>query len=473
MSWNERDIADRNLQFSRDRRLDLHEALRYTVRTQWFAQFASIVAQSMPESRTGRPRVHAPETVAFMIVLCMAMNSQAEADHYLRYGNNWNSYRRLLATSFPDEPLLRPGAPAPTRSVVRHIKHRLGEAEGAKLASIMKSSALLYAAEMGIGVNHGTMLTPSANAGMFGDGVVIRPMTKYKRGDRGLNRRTGEWQQRRFDPDATYYTDGTGKRVYGNEFVQMSARTEAANEVITFGIDPLRKGGSETEASIALNLIRTVKKGLPGMAMVHYDKALRGASVEEVWNMQMMPVIGVYDKTGRTTEQIPLEIVTINGIQVQLVARHGAVSIKGLDGEFIPLTPTKLIYVPNASGSYRVYCDYTVPEGANCDVRLWGGRALQVRLNSHKKSAYVLGEHVRAHAPGSTSWHHLYGNRSLAESVNSWLKKRLGHGSRARSMNQTHQWIDLMIILMLRNDQSLALYKRRTQMARTASPPAA
>jgi hypothetical protein len=40
-------------------------------------------------------------------------------------------------------------------------------------------------------------------------------------------------------------------------------------------------------------------------------------------------------------------------------------------------------------------------------------------------------------------------------------------------MNQTHQWIDLMVMLMLRNDQSLTLYRRRTQLARTASPPAA
>ena len=53
------------------------------------------------------------------------------------------------------------------------------------------------------------------------------------------------------------------------------------------------------------------------------------------------------------------------------------------------------------------------------------------------------------------------------------MKNRLTRGERARSLNQTHQWIDLMIMLMLRNDQSLTLYRRRTQLARTASPPAA
>jgi hypothetical protein len=48
------------------------------------------------------------------------------------------------------------------------------------------------------------------------------------------------------------------------------------------------------------------------------------------------------------------------------------------------------------------------------------------------------------------------------------MKNRLTRGERARSLNQMHQWIDLMIMLMLRNDQSLTLYRRRTQLARTA-----
>ncbi len=153
-------------------------------------------------------------------------------------------------------------------------------------------------------------------------------------------------------------------------------------------------------------------------------------------------------------------------------AHHGGVSIKALDGSFIALTATKLSFVPNARDTFRVYCDYVVPEGANCDTRLWGGTVRQ-RMNSPEKADFVYGEHVRAHAPGSSDWKSLYGNRSHAESVNSWLKNRLTRGERARSLNQTHQWIDLMIMLMLRNEQSLMLYRRRTQLARTASPPAA
>ncbi|MDA3031152.1 MAG: hypothetical protein O3B90_02340 [Actinomycetota bacterium] len=55
----------------------------------------------------------------------------------------------------------------------------------------------------------------------------------------------------------------------------------------------------------------------------------------------------------------------------------------------------------------------------------------------------------------------------------SLMKNDLGRGERARSLNLHHQWIDLMAMLLMRNDQSLVLYRRRTQLARAASPPAA
>jgi hypothetical protein len=219
-------------------------------------------------------------------------------------------------------------------------------------------------------------------------------------------------------------------------------------------------------------MVKNIKETLPGMAMVHYDKALRGQSVERIWDMRMMPMIGVYDKSGLTTEHVPLGKKSINGIATQLFAHRGAVCIRDAEGHFKPLTPTKLMYLPNAGDDYRVYCDYVVPDTINCDTRLWGGAVTQ-RMNSPKRADFVYGEYVRAHTPGSVGWKELYGYRSLAESVNSWMKHKLLPGQRARSLNQTHQWIDLMVMLMMRNDQSLMLYRRRTQLARTASPRAA
>ena len=208
------------------------------------------------------------------------------------------------------------------------------------------------------------------------------------------------------------------------------------------------------------------------MATVHWDKAVRGRAIESIWELALMPMIGVYDKTGKTTETVPLGKKSINGLATEVFAHRGAISIRGVDGEFIPLTGKKLTYQPNADGTWRPYCDYLVPENSNCDIRLWGGTFTH-RMTSRRDSSVVYGEHIRAHAPGSAEWNALYGARSLAETVNSWMKDQLLPGQRARSLNQRHQWIDLMLILMLRNDRSLMLYRRRTRATLTASPPAA
>lgn len=472
MSWNSLIIGDRRMGRNRDRRVHFNDLQRSLINDPVFRNLVQVFESTRLTQKTGRPRRHSSATEALMFVMSLALGSQSEAELFLKSNSQWRALRRLLAKAFPDDPLLGDSAPPPTRSIIRHLKTRLGEETGWLIAAIMAEQAFGNSAEMGVGVNYGTLLEPSLEAGIFGDGVVISPMTKFKAGDMGFNERRGYLQQRRYDPDATYYIDGTGRRVYGNEFIHMSARTDVPNEVITFAIHPLRKGGTRMEADIALTMAKNIKQALPGMAMVHYDKALRGQSVEKIWDLRMMPMVGVYDKTGRSTEQVPLGKKRINGVATQLFAYRGAVCIRDADGNFKPLTPTKLVYMPNAADDYRVYCDYVVPDTINCDTRLWGGSVRQ-RMNSPKRADFVYGEHVRAHAPGSDGWKKLYGYRSLAESVNSWMKKELGPGQRARSLNQTHQWIDLMVMLMIRNHQSLMLYRRRTLQARTAPPRAA
>ena len=123
MTWNPLYISDRRTRRGRDRRVDLHERMRFSIRQAWFREFVAVIDDAMPVQRTGRPRTHSVAAGAFIYLLSMSMSSQAEAEEYLRYGTNWNGYRRLLALEFPDDHLLAHGAPSPTKSVIRHIKH--------------------------------------------------------------------------------------------------------------------------------------------------------------------------------------------------------------------------------------------------------------------------------------------------------------------------------------------------------------
>jgi hypothetical protein len=46
----------------------------------------------------------------------------------------------------------------------------------------------------------------------------------------------------------------------------------------------------------------------------------------------------------------------------------------------------------------------------------------------------------------------MYRNRSFAESLNSLIKNDPEHDERTHSLNLNHQWIDLMLMLLVRND---------------------
>jgi hypothetical protein len=314
------------------------------------------------------------------------------------------------------------------------------------------------------------MLEPSRQAVLFGDGIVTRAMTKYTPADRAVNPATGEIQARRHDPDARWHVTGDLRKVWGTHFAHLSGFTGNAGEHIIFGIRPV--GTNRTEADIALELAEQTIKQCPGFAALTWDKALRSRHVDQLWDLRIQPVVGVYDKTGRHTDHIPLDEHAINGIAVRFVAHRGAVSIATHSGTVAPLEPVKLEYHSNKRGGQRVYGTFRIPEGTDCDTRLWGHTVRQ-RLNSRQKTTVVWGEHVRAHVPRSNRWNALYGNRSLAESMNSWLQHHFGPGQRARSLGRTGQWLDLVLLQAVRNTQSLMLYRDRVRREGTAAPPMA
>lgn len=472
MTWSREAISYRHVRTDRGRRVDTIEAIRQCIKSNWFRELVAEISKLSIDRTVGRPRRHAHSTVALMYVLSMELDSQAEAESYFHSLNHWEALRRALAVEFPDDPLLARGTPAPTRSVVRHLKKRFSDDFGGRLLEIMEADAIARATFMNLGHNTGTMLEPSRNAILFGDGVVIRPPSDFRPGDRGVDVRTGEMKPRRFDPEATFHSTGTGDRVYGNQFCHLSAFTGVSGEQITFSVRPIRKGAGPTEAQHAIDMAKVVVDELSGFAALAWDKALRSITIDKLWDLRLQPLVGVYDKTGRSTEFVPLDEHEVNGVRVRAFAHRGAVCIKGLGKNPIPLTSVKVTYHPNASGSMRVYGTFSIPHGSNCDTRLWGGTLVQ-RLNSRNATDVVYGEHVRAINPQSSMWKALYGNRSLAESLNARYKARLLPGQRARSYGQTRQWIDFIVTAMMWNTKATILHSRRTGRSPSALASAA
>ena len=80
------------------------------------------------------------------------------------------------------------------------------------------------------------------------------------------------------------------------------------------------------------------------------------------------------------------------------------------------------------------------------------------RVNAEKEGGLRYGEYVRAIPPESDRWKLLYGTRSLAESFNSWFKAKLLPSQRARGLGRIRIWVDLLILTLIRNTESLMRY---------------
>ena len=78
-------------------------------------------------------------------------------------------------------------------------------------------------------------------------------------------------------------------------------------EYITLGFRPVTKTGDDQEANVAIAMATAVKYRREVFAALAWDKALRGPHIHDIWNLGLQPLIGVYDKTGKTTK-----IVTVN-----------------------------------------------------------------------------------------------------------------------------------------------------------------
>jgi len=188
--------------------------------------------------------------------------------------------------------------------------------------------------------------------------------------------------------------------VRGNCFAHLSAFTGHPGEHITFGFRPVTKSGDEQEANVAIAMATAVKNRREGFAALAWDKALRGPHIHNVWNLGLQPLIGVYDKTGKTTEIVTLNNRSIKGVKVQKFAYQGAVCIQGSTGDMIKLDLLKLEYHSNKNGTLRTYATFRIPEGSDCDTRLWGETLMQ-RLNADKPGGRRYGEYVRAIPPQS------------------------------------------------------------------------
>jgi len=472
LSWNDNVISTRRTkQNAQLRPLDWEETVAF-IRSPGFLELLGWIAYVRGAHTFGGPRTQHDAVWAVAWWLKSGRSADEVVD-YLHQADTWDHILRELRRIFPSDPLLAPGARIPSRDIFRHMNDRIKAQNVAELDRMNFESACSFARAMDLGNNHGTWLEPSANAALTGDAFMVRSMCDYEPGDVAYNPRTGETQQRRHTKGAHFHRTGDNRELRGHLFAHLSARTGESFEEITFAIRPVGKTRAaiyqdeqqDSEADVVVDLAAQIQRASGGFAMIHYDKALRGAAIEKLWQLYLHPLVGTYDKSGLSTEKIPLGQYVLKNCKrkVTVVAWQGAACIVGTNGVLVKLDASSIYFRTNRQ-SISVYGVFRIPELTNCDTSLWGDE-FRIQLTSTQGSTLCRGEFLRPLAPGGEKWNKVYGRRSHAESLNSLLLNSLLPDKRARSNEPVLVWMDLIRTVMKKNFRAYLVYCPRRGLA--------
>ncbi len=99
---------------------------------------------------------------------------------------------------------------------------------------------------------HGSLTHPKKDRIVVGDGKVIKPLYKAKKGMRRVDKATGEiLGEKNHDPDAKMHTTGGGHPVWDNKFVIFAARREGEwHSRWIVGLDHVPTAGGEAKAAM-------------------------------------------------------------------------------------------------------------------------------------------------------------------------------------------------------------------------------
>lgn len=468
MSWNDGVISARRTKQTPQFRPSDWDATVAFIRSPLFLELVAWIAGVRGAHTFGGPRTQHDAVWAVAWWLKSGRSADKVID-YLHQADTWDQILRELRRIFPDDPLLAPGARIPSRDICRHMNDRIKRNHVAELDSLNFRQSCSFASVMGLGINEGTWLEPSTGAALTGDAFVVRSMCNYGPQDVAYNPRTGEVQQRRHTKGAHFHRTGDNRDLHGHLFAHLSARTGESLEEITYAIRPVGKTleaihqdeRQDSESAVVVELAEQIQHACGGFAMIHYDKALRGAAIEQLWRLLLHPLIGVYDKSGLSTEKVPLGEHTLQKSKrkVQVVAWQGAACIVGRDGGFVKLNGSS-IYTRVNKYKNSVYGVFRIPEGTACDTSLWGDE-FRVLLTTPAGTTALRGEYLRPLVPGGEKWNKVYGRRSNAESLNSLLLNSLLPDKRARSNEPVLVWMDLIRTVMKKNFRAYLVFCRR------------
>jgi hypothetical protein len=170
-----------------------------------------------PPQVGGRPRQYPGWALVLFDGLCTVFTSARRTETNLPFF--WPKLRERFSALYPDQPPL-PVAP-PQRHHWQYAKRLVGQEAWAKMRASFRDAAVATALEIGLfdpdGL--GSFTHPDRARLIYGDGKVVKPLSKYAPGETWVDKRTGEVKLRRADPDAAWYIVGGNEEPRGTKSV--------------------------------------------------------------------------------------------------------------------------------------------------------------------------------------------------------------------------------------------------------------
>jgi hypothetical protein len=321
---------------------------------------------------------------------------QVEAE--LSHPMVWRLVRRIVRRRFPDDPSMHlPAAPMRRHHYLYARNRYLSRPEVlASLGELHRRISADQARELGLldPKGPGSWTHPRLSRMLRADGKVVAPLYKAKPGDTRVDKTTGEIRVIRHERDARLHFEGDGEAAWGTKFVLVAARGEEVRSRVIIDVERVPEPGQE--AAVAMACFTRLAPLVPGAQGVIYDTALRGVHHQVLLReLGLLPVNRVTAAVkgaksprraeGRRVEKTvhieDKQLTRPDGtkVTVRLFARAGAIGVLqvAVDGKqlFQELPRVRTHRTRDASGRYRWYNDYALPEDQ-------GGGTITVRLQA-------------------------------------------------------------------------------------------
>jgi hypothetical protein len=418
----------------------------------------------------GRPPQFPPEAVLLFGIAAQAVGGLTAAEQLFEDPATWTSVRRELAARCEPSRGLQPNEPPMNRTQFARYRDRYGIDERTleTLGNAFRREMSAVATSMGMfAKTRGTTTYPEASNALFGDGTVLRTLTRYTPVDRQVHPQTGEITSRVHDPDAAWFRTGDGTRVYGTKFGFCAGRLPHPNETLILDVFSVSKGHDEAAQAVAS--IRKLATQLDAQAVV-WDGALRGTHLDELYDAGLITVNRVHGSGDGKTKSRNLGAHAFDGAAGttthQVWAINGAPHIEVVAAgatHQVTLERTRTRRSQDRGHvSYRWYGDYRVPKTSLVPPELRGAK-VSIRLNStggDKARHLARADVLRAIAPSDPYWAEIYKLRPVSESINRMVKRRQANG-RAPALGVPRQLFHLICAALFHNLEAVLANEQR------------